>query len=146
MRWPILIIAAALAGCAGSPWAESESQRRVEEAKNIPPIDYKADAIAFLRTYLNDPTRVRNAAISQPELKTVGSIPRFVACVRFNAKKSNGQYAGLKDNAAVFISGKLDRLIELGGTGEEAERNKPLREFCAAAAYEPFPELERLTR
>jgi hypothetical protein len=147
MRWLILTLAVLLGGCAGSPWDESESLRRTEEAKNIVPANYKADLVAFMRTYLNDPTNVRSAAISQPQMTTVGPLPRYVACVRFNAKRTTGQYAGLKDNAAVFISGKLDHLIELsGGGGEEAERNKPLREFCGAAAYQPFPELERLVR
>ncbi len=146
MRWLILVVAVALGGCAGSPWGESDSQRAAEEAKNIPPVNYKADLVAFMRTYLNDPTNVRGAMIAQPAMTTVGTINRFVACLRFNAKSSNGQYAGIKDTAAVFISGKLDRMIELSSSGEEAERNKPLREFCSAAAYQPFPELERLAR
>ena len=102
-----------------------------------------------MRTYLNDPTNVRNAAVSQPQLRTIGPIDRYVACLRFNAKTGAGKYAGVKNSVAVFISGKFDRLIELAGAGgshEELERDKPLREFCAAAAYQPFPELERLSR
>lgn len=146
MRWLILVVAVALGGCAGSPWAESESQRAAEEAKNIPPLNYKSDLVAFMRTYLNDPTNVRSAVMAQPAMTMVGPIHRYVACLRFNAKSSNGQYAGMKDTAAVFISGKLDRMIELSSSGEEAERVRPLREFCGAAAYQPFPELERLIR
>jgi hypothetical protein len=145
MRWLPLFIAVALGGCAGSLFGESESQRQAEEAKNIVPVNYKGDLVAFMRTYLNDPTNLRGAAISQPELAAVGPISRYVMCVRFNAKGSNGQYAGIKDTAAIFISGKLDRLIEFG-PGEGSERDKPLREYCAATAYQPFPELERLTR
>src|SRR5581483_8782255 len=102
-----------------------------------------------MRSYLNDPTNIRTAGVSPPELKTVGPYPRFVACVRYNAKNSSGQYSGMKDNLAVFISGKLDRLVELGGaaaSGADAESNKPLREICSAAAYQPFPELEHLAR
>ncbi len=148
MRWLILIIAVALGGCADSPWSgPTESQRAAEEAKNIPPVSYKADLVAFMRTYLNDPTNVRGAMVAAPAMTTVGSFDRFVACLRFNAKSGGGQYAGVKDAAAVFVSGKLDRLIELSAGGvEETERNKPLREFCGNAVYQPFPELERLTR
>jgi hypothetical protein len=145
MRWFILFPALILGGCAG----DSEARRQAEEAKNVFPEGYKMDIVAFMRTYLNDPTNVRSASLSAPELKTVGPSARFVACVRYNAKGSNGQYVGVKDSLAVFVSGRLDRVVELSRPEsgiEEAERNKPLRETCAAAAYQPFPELERLTR
>jgi hypothetical protein len=145
MRWLPLFIALVLGGCAGSPMRDAEAYRQAEEAKNIVPVNYRGDLVAFMRTYLNDPTNLRGAAISQPELREVGPISRFVMCVRFNAKGSNGQYAGVKDTLAIFISGKLDRLIEFAA-GEGSERDRPLREYCAAAAYQPFPELERLTR
>jgi hypothetical protein len=149
MRWLTLFLALTLGDCTGSLWGESEAQRQAEEAKNLFPAGYKSDLLAFMRTYLNDPTNIRTASVSPPELKTVGPYPRFVACVRYNAKGSNGQFAGMKDNLAVFILGKLDRLIELGnaaGGGGEAEGNKSLRDLCSAAAYQPFPELEHLAR
>jgi hypothetical protein len=53
--------------------------------------------------------------------------------VRFNAKNPNGAYAGVRDQMAIFLAGKLD---QMGVT----------RELCKDAVYEPFPELERLTR
>jgi hypothetical protein len=149
MRWLLFVIVFALGGCGGSPWGESEAQRKAEEAKNIFPMNYKTDLVAFMRTYLNDPTNIRGAGVSQPELRSTGTLSRFVACVRYNAKGPGGQYAGAKDNLAIFISGRLDNLVELssGAEGsEEAVRNKPLREFCSTAVYQPFPELERLTR
>jgi hypothetical protein len=149
-RWLLLLLTGlAVSGCAGLFADQSDAQRRAEEAKNIAPANYKPDLLSFLRTYLNDPTNIRAAAVSQPQLQTVGSIDRYVVCVRFNAKSSTGQYLGVQDSLAVFISGRLDRLIELeraGASPEELERYKPLREFCAAAAYQPFPELERLRR
>src|SRR5581483_4186852 len=104
--------------------------------------------VAFMRTYLNDPTNIRSAGVSPPEIQTVGPYPRFVSCLRYNAKSGTGQYAGVKDSLAVFISGKFDRMIELGnpGNAQDGDRNKSLREACSAAAYQPFPELEHLTR
>jgi hypothetical protein len=147
MRWLLLLGAIVLGGCAGSPWRLAQEQHEAEEAKNVAPTNYKADLLAFMRTYLNDPTNIRNAAMSQPQLISLGPQHRYVACVRFNAKASSGQYGGMKDTLAVFISGKLDSLIELGGAdGDGSDRKKPLRELCAAAAYQPFPELERLAR
>jgi hypothetical protein len=139
----------ALGGCAGPSGYLSESQRKAEEAKNIVPENYKADLLAFMRTYLNDPENVRSAALSQPQKIELGEADRYVACLRFNAKNSTGKYTGAKDSLAIFVAGKFDRLVELGRSGaspDEALRNKPLRDFCAAATYQPFPELERLRR
>jgi hypothetical protein len=115
-----------LAGCGG----------RVSDTTtaNIEPMNFKEDTLAFLRTYLNDPTGIREASISPPVLKSVGGQTRYAACLRFNAKKSNGEYAGSKERMAVFMSGRFDRLVETVG------------DRCKDAVYQPFPELERLSR
>jgi hypothetical protein len=138
MRWGLgrnLIVAglpvALLGGCAsgesiGSETAGGASVNRV-------PANYRAEIVAYQRSYLNDPTGIRSAAISQPALKNVGVGERYVVCVRFNAKNPNGAYAGVRDQMAIFLAGKLDQM----GLA---------RELCKDAVYEPFPELERLTR
>ena len=135
-----LILAAALAACAG--------QRNPFERSPTPPTNYKADILSFLRTYLNDPTNVREAAVAQPSLQRVESEPRYVVCVRFNARKSDGKYAGLLNTAAVFNEGKLNRFIDLtpDETAADAALRVQLAEVCKTAAYQPFPEMERLTR
>jgi hypothetical protein len=107
------------------------------EAQNIPPQGYKQDLIAYMRTYLNDPSGIREAAVSQPALKDFGPGQRFMICVRFNARKSDGKYAGAKEGVAVFVSGKLDRFFDVP---------KDVRETCKDAVYAPFPELEALKR
>jgi len=112
------------------------------EAQNIYPQRYKADMLAYLRTYLNDPTHIRSAAVSQPMLKSAGPGERFVACVRFNARSSDGKYAGSKDNAAIYRVGKLDHYVD----GTTKEGAMLVKDFCKDAAFAPFPELERLTR
>jgi hypothetical protein len=91
------------------------------------------EILAYQRSYLNDPTGIRSAAISRPALKNVGVGDRYVACVRFNAKGPTGAYTGVREHLVIFLAGKLD---QMGLT----------REQCKDAAYEPFPELERLTR
>jgi hypothetical protein len=103
--------------------------------QNVFPQNYKQDLLAFLRTYLNDPSQIREAGVSQPVLKKAGPGDRYIACVRFNAR-SDGKYAGVKEGAAVYISGKLDRFLD----GKEAQP------YCKDIAYAPFPELARLTR
>lgn len=125
----VLILFLLLAGCsAGGAMRESE------EANNVVPANYKADLLAFLRTYLNDPTNVREAAIAEPQLRPIGPETRWVACVRYNARDTVGKYSGVKDRLAMYYRGRFDRLVETA------------REQCKDAAYAPFPELERLKR
>ena len=135
MRRSVLLLALALAACGKTLDELSTDQRRADwAAANVYPAEYRAELIAYLRTYLNDPTGIREAAISEPALKPVGTGDRYVVCVRFNPKRSGGGYAGSKDHLVIYAGGKLDRYLETAG------------ESCKDAAYAAFPELERLTR
>lgn len=107
---------------------------------NILPPNYRSEILAYLRTYLNDPTGVREAFISEPELRTIPATQttlateRYMVCVRYNAKDSTGKYQGRRDHLVAFLSGRLDTLV-------------PARaEQCAKANWQPFPELEKLRR
>ena len=128
------LVGAALAGCASY---EREYGRGPETkggaSVNLVPENYRAEILAYQRSYLNDPTGIRGAAISQPALRSVGSVERYAVCVRFNARNTAGTYAGVRDHLAIFLAGKLD---QMGVT----------REQCKDAEYAPFPELERLKR
>ena len=137
MRWLALLAVVLVGGCA-TAIGPSEAELKAQwEQQNVFPQNYKNDLMAFLRTYLNDPTHIRGAAVSQPQRKNVGPGERYVACVRYNARKSDGKYAGSKDGVAVYVSGKLDRFFDTP---------KEVREYCKEATYAPFPELETLTR
>jgi hypothetical protein len=125
------LLAAGLAGC-NSDW--TRNYERTTAAATTRPVSYRADITAFMRTYLNDPSRIRDAAVTEPELKTFDGVNRYVVCVRYNARRASGQYAGAKDSLVLFIDGRLDRIVDNA------------REICKDAAYQPFPELERLTR
>ncbi len=124
-------LATGLAGC-NAEWMRDRD--RAIQANTTPPISYRNDITAFMRTYLNDPTGIKDAAVSEPALKDFDSASRYLVCVRYNARKSNGQYAGAKDSLVLFRDGRLDRIVDNA------------RETCKDAAYNPFPELERLTR
>jgi hypothetical protein len=138
MRWLALLTALVLGGCASDDVGPSKAELKAQwDAQNVFPQNYKSDLIAFLRTYINDPSHIRGAAVSQPQLRSVGPGDRYVACVRYDARKDGGQYAGSKDGAASFVSGKLDRYFDVP---------REVRDLCKDAAYGPFPELERLTR
>ena len=136
MRRSVVLLALALAACGKTLDELSTEQRKASwAAANVYPADYRTELIAYLRTYLNDPTGVREAAISEPVLKPIGPGDRYVACVRFNPKRAGGGgYAGVKDHLVIYTGGKLDRYLEAAG------------ESCKDAAYAAFPELERLTR
>ncbi len=136
MRWLALVAVLMVGGCTTEVGPSPAELKAQWEAQNIVPQNYKNDLLAFLRTYLNDPTHVRAAAVSQPVLKTVGSGERYIACVRYNARV-DGKYAGAKDGAAIYVSGKLDRFLD---------GPKDVKEICKDAVYAPFPELETLTR
>ena len=149
----LLLIGLAAGGCANR--YELEQQRKTLEAQNVPPQNFKPDLLAFLQTYLNDPTNVRDAAMSEPQKLQVQDLERYAACLRYNARNTTGRYTGLRDHLVVFVSGKFDRMIELGRASREPRSAgllgsssllDPLRNYCAAAAYLPFPELEKLRR
>ncbi|WP_315831799.1 hypothetical protein [Bradyrhizobium prioriisuperbiae] len=96
------------------------------------PATYRADLLAFMRTYLNDPRSVRDAAIAEPVQRDVGGKQRYVACVRYSASGQGD--AGAGERAVLYLDGRLERLIEKG------------RELCVGVTYTPFPEMEKLAR
>jgi len=102
-------------------------------AQAMPP-NYRAELLAFYKTYLTNPVGVREAALAEPALRKVGGRQRYVACVRYNPRQTDGRLRGLQEQAVLFVDGRLDRVLE------------EIDDTCAGAAYAPFPELEKLTR
>jgi hypothetical protein len=133
-----LALVLALGGCASDDVGPSKAELKARwDGENIYPQAYKRDLLAFLRTYLNEPSGVRGASVSAPVLKDVGPGERYYICVRYNERKSTGGYAGPKDGVAVYVSGKLDRFFD---------QPREVQPFCKDVAFAPFPELEALTR
>lgn len=125
----VVCVALGLGACGGV-----HNQGSVAADPNIAPVNYKADIQAFLRTYLNDPTGIRGAFISEPALMQIGGVQRYASCLKFSARKSGGDYEGSKDRVVLFLAGRLDTMV----TAKSDQ--------CAKAVYQPFPEIERLTR
>ena len=90
MRWLALAAVLLVGGCATDVGPSPAELKAQWDAQNVFPQNYKADLMAFLRTYLNDPTHIRGAAVSQPQRKKVGPGERYVACVRYNARNTDG--------------------------------------------------------
>jgi hypothetical protein len=134
MRWLVLLFTGALGGCAAIDGPSPETVR----AARLYPANYKAELIAHLRNFLNDPTGVRNAYVSEPVLTKIQGEERYVNCVRFNAKSASGSYRGVRDHMARYFGGKLEYFLEL--------RPEANDDRCRGADYQPFPELEQLGR
>jgi hypothetical protein len=133
-RMAVVGIALATAACAGlgdesSTYMPSGSGLAVQPY----PTNYRADLLAFMRTYLNDPRAVRDAVIAEPVQRTVAGKQRYVACVRYTAAGRGDNYGG-GDRAALYLDRRMERLIEKA------------KELCADATYGPFPEMEQLSR
>jgi hypothetical protein len=129
IRFAAVAFTLVIAGCSTQPSV-------ITSEPNVPPTNYRAEILAYLRTYLNDPVGVRDAAISEPALRPVPGAPvqRYVSCLRYNAKNSLGKYEGRSDRLVIFLSGRFDTMAPARG------------EACASVTWMPFPELEQLRR
>ena len=142
MRNLILVLIMTLGGCSNiDAWRENAV--RNEEANKVFPQNYKTEILSLMRTYLNDPTNVRDAVVSEPAIKSFDGADRYVVCLRYNAKKIGGQYAGNKEAIMTFRQGRLDRIVD---AIRDPRETRQARELCKDMALKPFAELEHLTR
>lgn len=131
----ILLLPVVLAACAGSDEGRGISYTDDRGVANQPfPTNYKSEVLSFMKTYLNNPVGVRDAAMAEPVQRVVGGRLRFVSCLRFTARDADGNYREPRERAIQYVDGRLDRIVENAG------------EACAGAVYAPFPDLEKMTR
>lgn len=130
----MLPLAAMLAACQTDDAGSSMSFSSDSNANQPFPSNYRTEMLSFLHTYLNNPVGVREAAIAEPVQRTVGGRVRYISCLRFSERQSDGAYREAHDRAVMFVNGRLDRMIP--NAGDE----------CAGAVYAPFPEMEKMQR
>jgi hypothetical protein len=134
-RWLTILLSLALGACVTGDDSRSISYTGDRGVSNQPyPSNYKGELLAVMKSYLNNPVGVHDAAMAEPVQRTVGGRLRYVMCLRYAAPDSDGNYREPRERAAVYVDGRFDRIIENAG------------ELCAGAAYAPFPELASLTR
>ena len=134
-RAAILMLPIALTACAGSDDGRSISYTDDRGVASQPyPDNYRAELLAFMKAYLNDPRGVHDAAMADPVQRTVGGRLRYVSCLRFTPRESDGGYRELRERAILYVNGRLDRVVE------------DANDVCAGAVFAPFPELEKLAR
>jgi hypothetical protein len=136
----ILMVPIALSACAGL-WPGSSDEARPmtytadRAGANQPfPANYRTELLAFMKTYLNNPVGVHEATLAEPVQRSIGGRVRYVACLRFSPRESDGSYREPRERAILFIDGRLDRIAENSG------------ELCAGAVYAAFPEMEKMSR
>ncbi|MGP9811325.1 hypothetical protein ACTZWT_07415 [Rhodopseudomonas sp. NSM] len=122
-----LLAAASLGGCITSD--DGGTARDGGDAVQPFPANYRSEIPAFLRSYLNDPAGLRDAAMAEPVQRPLGGRVRFVSCVRFTPPSGKPQ-----ELAIVHVNGRLDRVAG------------NVQELCTGVVYAPFPELEKLSR
>ncbi len=134
-RVAILLLPIALAACAGGDDRDAILSIDSGGDANQPfPGNYRPELLAFMKTYLNNPVGVHDAAMAEPVQRTVGGRVRYVSCLRFTPRESDGSYREPRERAVLYVNGRLDRVVENAS------------DICAGAVYAPFPDLEKLTR
>jgi hypothetical protein len=134
-RAAVLMLPIVLAACAGSDDNRSITYTDDRGVANQPyPDNYRPELLAFMKTYLNNPVGVHDASLAEPVQRTVGGRLRYVTCLRFRPRESDGSYRDVRERAVLFVNSRLDRVVE------------DASDVCAGAVYAPFPELEKLTR
>jgi hypothetical protein len=107
-------------------------EKETPVVENLYPKGFKAAILDRLRAQLPDPKGIHDAVLAEPALKPRDQITRYIACIRFDAKDDRGKYQGNKEYAAFFYNGDLTQIVAVTD------------DVCKQAAYQPFPELERL--
>ena len=131
----ILLLPIALAACAADDDGRSITYTNDRGVANQPyPNNYRTELLSFMKAYLNNPVGVHDAAMAEPVQRTVGGRLRYVSCLRYTPRESDGSYGELRERAILYVDGRLDRVVENAA------------EACAGALYVPFPELEKMTR
>ena len=131
----ILLLPIALAACAGSDEGKPITYTDDRGVANQPfPNNYRAEVLAFMKTYLNNPVGVHDAAMAEPVQRVVGGRLRYVSCLRYTPREADGSYREPRERGILYVDGRLDRLVENAS------------EPCAGAVYAPFPDLEKMTR
>ena len=131
----MLLLPMALSACAASDDGKPITFTDDRGVASQPyPNNYRTEVLAFLKTYLNNPVGVRDAVIAEPVQRVIGGRLRYVVCLSFSPRASDGGYREPRERAVLFVDSRLDRILE--------NASKP----CAGVVYAPFADLEKMVR
>ena len=84
----------------------------MEESNQAFPANHRAEVLAFMKAYLNNPVGVREAVMAEPTQRTVNGRARYVGCLRFAERQADGTYRDPRERAILFVNGRLDRVLQ----------------------------------
>jgi hypothetical protein len=130
----LALLGVALGGCSSdfSSFSFGKSRPPPVLDPHLFPANYRTEIADFMRTYLNNPRKVREAFVGVPVQKQIDKVDQYITCVRYNPQDSKNQYEGTKINLAIFLGGKLNQFLP----GDP--------QMCAGLNYQPFPEIENM--
>src|SRR5260370_33879987 len=109
-RAAILMLPVALAACAGGDEGGSVAYTDDRGLASQPyPDNYRAELLAFMKTYLNDPRGVHDGVMAEPVQRTVGGRLRYISCLRVTPRESYGGYRQLRERAVLYVNGRRER-------------------------------------
>lgn len=128
--WPVLALVAATLGVilGGCSLTKPPEVKPLEPG--LFPKDYKTEVVNFLRSSLT--TKVKDAFIGEPVLKTLDKVPQYITCVRYTLQDNKNQPIGNETKLAVFLGGRLMQFLP----GDP--------KLCAGLNYQRFPEIETM--
>lgn len=132
MRKLLALTALALAGCAATQQPIETSSLREPY-----PTEWRSKTAAYIKANWKDPQSIRDAEIAAPLMEVIppqmaGILPpRWVVCVRMNAKNSFGGYTGRRVH---YVRMEKDQVAHAVATDH-------LMTTCDAAKWEPFAEV-----
>jgi hypothetical protein len=125
-----VLLASAVAGCSYLSPGKVAAPPPLDPT--LFPAKYRSNIADFMRTYLNNPTKVKDAYVGQPVLQPVAGTPHYVTCVRYNPRDSQNRYEGEHSNYVVFLGGRLNQFLP----------GSP--ELCSGLNYQRYPEIESM--
>ena len=132
----VILLGAALGGCSSSDSGSSFGFGKAPEPKPLDPKQfpdkYRTELADFLRLYLTNPTKVKDAFVGQPVLKPVNGNPQYITCVRYTARDTSNQYTAPETKLVIFLGGRVNQLLP----------DDPA--MCTGLAYQRFPEIENM--
>jgi hypothetical protein len=130
----IALLAVALASCTARTLSDLVIGKQVEPPLNPTefPTKYRSDIAEFMRTWLTNPTKVKDAFIGEPVIRPVAGLQHYITCVRYNPRDSKDRYEGNQSNFVVFLGGKLNQFLP----GDPA--------MCSGLNYQRYPEIESM--
>jgi hypothetical protein len=130
----LMVISIVLSGCSGnlSSFSFGKQAEPPPIEPNLYPAKYREEITAFMRTYLANPVKVKDAFVAEPVLRPVAGTTHYITCIRYNPRDSKNQYLGVNTRFAIFLGGKLNQLLP-----EDPQ-------LCAGLNYQRYPELEAM--